>query len=99
MGGAVAGVGLLVLGGCVPLPRGHVLERRLVVAKEGEATLVSDDGARCPVDAGTFAKVNVGDEHACVWKHGETGGATAPGVPGARVPSAPGVRRPPDRAR
>ena len=73
----------LLLGGCIPLPGGHALTRKTVVAKEGDATLVADDGARCTVPPRTFTAVQSGDEHACVWKEPEGGTRTppAPSVP------------------
>ena len=83
---AGAAFALLLLGGCLPLPGGHALTRKIVAAKEGEATLVADDGARCKVPPRTFAAVQPGGEHACVWK--EADGSPVP------TPSAP---RPPRR--
>jgi hypothetical protein len=74
---------LVLLGGCLPLPGGHALTRKIVAGKEGEATLVADDGARCRVPPRTFAAVQPGDEHACLWK--ETDGTV-------RTPPTPGPR-------
>ncbi len=62
---------MLLLGGCIPLPNGQALTRKTVASKEGEATLVADDGARCSVTSDTFAAVQVGDEHDCIWKEHE----------------------------
>ena len=77
----VAG-GTLLVGGCIPLPGGHALTRKTVAAKEGDATLVADDGARCTVPPGTFTAVQPGDDHACVWKEPEGGARTpTPSVP------------------
>ena len=76
--------GSLLLGSCIPLPGGHALTRKTVAAKEGDATLVADDGARCTVPPRAFTAVQPGDEHACAWKEPE----------GARTPPAPGVPRP-----
>ena len=82
--------GALLLGGCIPLPGGHALTRKMVATKEGDATLVADDGARCTVPPRTFTAVQPGDEHACVWKEPE-GDVRTPPIPGASRPT----RRPP----
>ena len=95
----VAGLALALLAACVPLPRGHVLDRRAVRAKEGEATLVSDDGARCKVDPATFARLEVGDEHRCVCTRDDAGRASEPGIPGGRVPVVPRPGGRPERSR
>lgn len=76
--------GLLLLGGCIPLPGGHALTRKTVASKEGEGTLVADDGARCSVPPDTFAAVQAGDEHACIWK--ERGGKPEHTAAPPRVP-------------
>ena len=72
--------GALLLGGCIPLPGGHALTRKAVAAKEGDATLVAEDGARCTVPPRTFTAVQPGDEHACVWKEAE-GAVRTPPIP------------------
>jgi len=61
----------LLFAACIPLPRGQTLSRKTVASKEVESTLVADDGARCSVSADTFASVQVGDEHSCIWKERE----------------------------
>jgi hypothetical protein len=77
---------VLFLAGCIPLPRGHSLTRKTVAAKEGEATLVADDGARCRVPPSTFTAVQPGEEHACVWKEVDSSTRTP-------TPSAPRAPR------
>ena len=66
---------------CVPLPGNRSISRRMVVGKQGEDTLVADDGAWCRVTAPAFARVQVGDEHTCAWKEADDG---APAVPDGR---------------
>jgi hypothetical protein len=56
---------------CVPLPGGRELSRKTVWAKEGEATLVADDGARCEVSPARFERTRVGDDAACAWRLGD----------------------------
>ena len=79
---AVGTVGLAAA--CVPLPGNRQLSRQMVVRKEAENTLVSDEGATCRVKADAFETVNVGDQHACVWKYADSntaptgGSATGP---------------------
>ena len=60
--------GALLLGGCIPLGHGYALSRKIVAAKEGDKMLIADDGAWCAVLPETFATVQPGDEHDCVWK-------------------------------
>ncbi len=87
---ALALLGALApLGGCVPLPGGRTFERRTVAGKRGDDTLVALDGGTCRVWADVFARVRVGDEHACVWRDAGNGG------PGDRA--APALPRPPRR--
>jgi hypothetical protein len=61
-------VGLLLLGGCIPLGHGYALSRKTVATKEGESMLVADDGAWCAVTPRAFRDVQPGDEYSCVWK-------------------------------
>lgn len=65
----------LAAAACIPLPRGHALSRRTVWSKQGEDTLVAQDGSWCRVTATTFARVRVGDDHTCVWKEVGASGA------------------------
>ena len=81
--------GALLLGGCIPLPGGHALTRKTVAAKEGTATLVADDGARCTVPPRTFTALQAGDEHACVWKEPEGSVRTPPTQTVPRGPHRP----------
>jgi hypothetical protein len=53
---------------CVPLPGGRELSRKTVWGKEGEATLVADDGSRCEVGSRQFERTKLGDEAVCAWK-------------------------------
>jgi hypothetical protein len=61
-------VGLLLLGGCIPLGHGYALSRKTVASKSGESMLVADDGAWCAVTSRAFREVQPGDEYSCVWK-------------------------------
>jgi hypothetical protein len=98
--GAVASSARLALltvvaltGACVPLPGGRSLSTQQVAAKVGENTLVSVDRATCRVADAVFARVQVGDDHRCVWQEeGRAGEAPRPGgVPTPRrAPALPG---------
>jgi hypothetical protein len=78
----------LLLGGCIPLPAGYALSRKTVAAKEGDATLVADDGTRCAVPPRTFVQVQPGDDHTCAWNEADGAGrAPVPSFP--RRPSIP----------
>jgi hypothetical protein len=71
--------GALAAAGCVPLPGSRALAPKEVAAKEGEATLVADDGSRCTVPPREFERAEVGEDAWCVWKDAEgTGGARGP---------------------
>jgi hypothetical protein len=84
----------LLCSACIPLPGNRSLSRRTVFGKQGENTLVADDGASCRVTADAFARVQIGDDHTCAWKEvnadgtGRTvpdtrpGRTTLPGRPG-----------------
>jgi hypothetical protein len=76
----------LLLGGCIPLPGGYVLSRKTVVAKEGDATLVADDGSRCRIPQRSFVEVQTGDEHTCAWNEGSDAGRTPGRVPAPAFP-------------
>jgi hypothetical protein len=65
---AVLLVALLGAAACVPLPGGRELSRKTVWGKEGDATLVADDGSRCEVGSRQFERTTVGDEAVCAWK-------------------------------
>ena len=90
-----AGAALLLLGGCIPLGRGHVLDHRAVAAKHPEWVLVADDGATCRVDSRTYGRVHVGHSHTCAWK--EEMDSTQPGGGIARHPWLPEPGRFPRR--
>ena len=70
---------------CVPLPGNRTVSRQWVARKEAENTLVSNSGATCRVKDDVYAKVNVGDEHTCVWKYASTNDAPAAGSPTSPV--------------
>lgn len=81
---------VLLAAACVPLPGGRSLARRTIAAKEGDATLVADDGSRCTVPADAFARVGVGEEYACVWKETDVGAPRGTPRTGPREPRRPG---------
>jgi hypothetical protein len=85
---ALALLGALApLGGCVPLPGGRTFERRTVAGKRGDDTLVALDGGTCRVWADVFARVQVGDEHACVWRDVGSGRPGSHAAPEPQRPS------------
>lgn len=87
---------LVGLVACVPLPGNHSLSRRTVTGKQGENTLVAQDGSACRVTAAAYERVQIGDDHTCAWKEVEANG-TGRAIPDTR-PSPrrrPGLPNPP----
>lgn len=90
LSGAVA---VVLAAGCVPLPGGHSLTRRVVAGKQPENTLVAQDGSTCRVRGDEYDRAQVGDERRCAWKDvgvdGSGRGTPSPRPEPRRLPGRP----------
>ncbi|GJG87983.1 hypothetical protein tb265_31640 [Gemmatimonadetes bacterium T265] len=86
---ALAAAALVLGTGCVPLPRYGYVGKAFVARKEGEKTLVADDGSTCRVKGDVFDKVQVGDNHTCAWRSPSDARPNADATPDPRPRRAP----------
>ncbi|MEO7996928.1 MAG: hypothetical protein ABI852_05760 [Gemmatimonadaceae bacterium] len=62
-------LGVFVLASaCIPLSNGRVYRTLRIAGKPSANTLMADDSSICGVSSATFARVQVGEQHRCVWE-------------------------------